>query len=1056
MTTRPPHTESDAEHGQRYTVQTADEGHYLTARVSFTDNAFTDNDGNREHIYGTRGGRIVSATAPGPNAGPRHEPLTVQGAPGGVLGSFRYDAGDVEKPTSEAARTVLPDPPSRPSNLVVSSQTHSSVTLVWDDPGDGTVDTYLVFRRSVDGSRYGDGLGAAEFVAVGEIGSSFTTYTDTTVTPRTRYVYRVRARNSGGVGEESRYANAETPRRPTNVPATGVPVIGGTPVAGLVRVDDTLTVDVSGIADGNGLDDVSFSYQWLADDADIEGARNSSYTPGAADLAKAIRVQVSFSDDDGYAETRTSAATSPVRGALPDPPSNLMVSSQTHSSVSLVWDDPGDSTIESYQVLRRSVDGRRYGDGLGAAGFVAVAETGSSATTHTDTTVTPRTRYVYRVRARNSGGVGEESRYANAETPRRPTNVPATGAPVIGGTPVAGLVRVDDTLTVDVSGIDDGNGLDDVSFSYQWLADDADIEGATDSSYTPGRADLAKAVKVQVSFSDDDGHAETRTSAATSPVQAAMPDPPSNLTVSSQTHSSVSLVWDDPGDSTIETYEVLRRSVDASYGDGLGAAEFVVVGETGSPATTHTDTTATPRTKYVYRVRARNSAGLSEVSRYARAETPRRPVNQSATGVPVIGGSAVAGSVRVSETLTVDISGVDDGNGLDDVSFSYQWLVDDVAIEGATDSSYTPGADDLGREIKVRVSFSDDDGYAETRTSAATSPVRRALPDPPSNLVASRTNNSVTLVWDDPGDSTIEGYRVLRRYRDFSYGDGLGAPEFAVVAETGSSATTYTDTTVRPGTRYVYRVRARSSVGLSEASRGADVETPSRAPNRSATGMPVVGGPARVDDTLTVDVSGIADPNRLNDATYYYQWLADDAAIEGAVGSSYTPGAADTGKAVKVRVSFHDDDGYLETRTSGATSPILPRGAALPDPPSRPSSLAVSSRTHSSVSLVWDDPATAPSRPIWCFDAPSTAAGTETAAARPSSWWWPRPARRPRPTPTPPSRPGPGTSTGSGPATPAGSARNPATPMPRPRAGPSTNLPPVCPSSRVRRGCVTR
>ncbi len=39
-------------------------------------------------------------------------------------------------------------------------------------------------------------------------------------------------------------------------------------------------------------------------------------------------------------------------------------------------------------------------------------------------------------------------------------------------------------MTVDTSGISDGNGLTKVSYSYQWLADDAEIDGATSSTYT--------------------------------------------------------------------------------------------------------------------------------------------------------------------------------------------------------------------------------------------------------------------------------------------------------------------------------------------------------------------------------------------------------------------------------------------------------------------------------------------------------------------------------------------------------------------------------------------
>ena len=46
-------------------------------------------------------------------------------------------------------------------------------------------------------------------------------------------------------------------------------------------------------------------------DADIAGANSSTYTLDAADLGKTIKVKVSFTDDDGYAETLTSGAYPP-------------------------------------------------------------------------------------------------------------------------------------------------------------------------------------------------------------------------------------------------------------------------------------------------------------------------------------------------------------------------------------------------------------------------------------------------------------------------------------------------------------------------------------------------------------------------------------------------------------------------------------------------------------------------------------------------------------------------------------------------------------------------
>ena len=109
------------------------------------------------------------------------------------------------------------------------------------------------------------------------------------------------------------------------------------------------------------------------------------------------------------------------QGSVPDRPTGLSVSSSSHDAVTLTWDDPEDDTITGYQALRRSRDGTDYGDGLGAAEFVAIVDdTGSSATRYTDASVTPRSRYVYRVKARNTEGLSDRSVYLNVETPEDP------------------------------------------------------------------------------------------------------------------------------------------------------------------------------------------------------------------------------------------------------------------------------------------------------------------------------------------------------------------------------------------------------------------------------------------------------------------------------------------------------------------------------------------------------------------------------------------------------------------------------------------------------------
>ena len=91
------------------------------------------------------------------------------------------------------------------------------------------------------------------------------------------------------------------------------------------------------------------------------------------------------------------------------------------------------------------------------------------------------------------------------------------------------------------------------------------------------------------------------------------------------------------------------------------------------------------------------------------------------------GPPAITGTPRVGETLTVDTSVISDADGLDNVTFSYQWASNDGStdtdIAGATAATYTLTANDEGKAIKVRVSFTDDEGSDETLTSAATAAV---------------------------------------------------------------------------------------------------------------------------------------------------------------------------------------------------------------------------------------------------------------------------------------------------------------------------------------------
>ena len=406
------------------------------------------------------------------------------------------------------------------------------------------------------------------------------------------------------------------PGESENTPATGAPVISGT-----AQVGETLTADTSAIADADGLSGATFSYQWLGSgDTEIQGATGSTYTLVGADEGKIIKVRVSFTDDAGNQETLTSTATEAVAAEEsqepPPAPQSLTAVVNGDGSVSLSWEAPDNDSVTGYQILRRRP----------AAGektlLVYVEDTGSTATTHTDTDVTAGTQHVYRVKAINSAGLSGWSNYVNV-TPAQPEpepdqNTAATGAPAITGT-----ARVGETLTADASGIADEDGLDNATFSYQWLADDADIDGATGYTHTLADADAGKTIKVRVSFSDDAGNEETLTSGATAAVQAAVaeeeptepPPAPTNLTAVVNEDGSVTLTWEAPDDDSVTGYLILRRR---PY---EGEKTLLVhVEDTGSTATTFTDTDVTAGTQHVYRVKAINDAGAGNQSNYVNVD----------------------------------------------------------------------------------------------------------------------------------------------------------------------------------------------------------------------------------------------------------------------------------------------------------------------------------------------------------------------------------------------------------------------------------------------------
>ena len=189
--------------------------------------------------------------------------------------------------------------------------------------------------------------------------------------------------------------------------------------------------------------------------------------------------------------------------------------------------------------------------------------------------------------------------------------------------------------------------------------------------------------------------------------------------------------------------------------------------------------------------------------------------NSLATGLPTISGIA-----KVGEKLTVDVSTIEDADGLSNASFGYQWVRigsrDDTDINDATGSTYTLVADDEGKTVKVRVSFTDDGDNQEARTSEATLPVTATFPGAPEHLnVFPHDAESLDLAWHAPesdGGSDIINYKVQWKESDDTW-DTPSEVSLATVSETTHTISGLTD-----GQEYSVRVYASNEVGDSPPS----------------------------------------------------------------------------------------------------------------------------------------------------------------------------------------------------------------------------------------------
>ena len=675
-------------------------------------------------------------------------------------------------------------------------------------------------------------------------------------------------------------ANTATVEARANSPATGLPAISGT-----AQVGETLTANTSGVADVDGLSNVQYEYQWLANDSDISGATNATYTLAAADEGKAVKVQVSFTDDAGNDESLTSEPTAVVAAALPPPPENVRAVAKKSGAVELTWDSPQDSTVIGYRIERRPTGGspsdQQRSAGSPRDHHTLVEDTGSTDTVYTDNTAERGVGYEYRVSARNEAGAGAESDWVNAEEATA-SNSPATGLPSISGT-----AQVGETLTADTSAIADADGRSGATFSYQWVANDGnsdtDITGATDSTYTLAAADEGKTIKVKVSFTDDADNEETLTSVATTAVAGAVDSGgPSYITVEVTEDSSdpinivtnFAITWSDADVCSVD------------YNAYLNIKPTYLTDDETEGSQLHLGSAASDG--------AQITAGLTGVQGGTR-------------GFDVELYCGTDGSGRLVSRVDIPWGPIHPKPGtysseppLSALSVSHGTMT--PTFQGGTSFYTVP--DIANAETRITITATPKEGYHVKFFEGSDSFVFGLIgvsvgPDAPSGLS------------DECGRSYSDFFGQLYERTDAD----PDTPGFQMDLFDGKNyvwVRVYPNAVCTLGKGYLLMItRAEGEISLPR-------------PNTPASYTPTISSRVGVWLTLTADTLQVRDRDGLTNATFNYQWLADDAEISGATGSSYTVAAADQGKSLKVQVSFTDDRGGNEIVTSEAA--VVPYG----------------------------------------------------------------------------------------------------------------------------------
>ena len=563
-------------------------------------------------------------------------------------------------------------------------------------------------------------------------------------------------------------------------------------------------------------------------------------------------------------------------------------------------------------------------------------------------------------------------------------NHEATGLPSITGIP-----RVGETLTADTSAITDGNGTDKATFTYRWSKVDGDsifsIAGATSKTYTPTADVAGKPIALDVTMTDNHGY---NTPFLSSQIDPTEPIQPTDLIVKNDELGAAQGIdigqgaryaqgftaTADADAYTVNHVDIGFHTVDnpATAGNDL---TVTLNEESGGFPGAEICTLSNP-----------SSITSSSMIRFQSPDSdPCQPLTPGATYFVVVSRpTTTTGDIdlqRISESgqhpgsapgWSIDYRGDSFNQAMQtwvQSLFDIHLVIDirgEVATEITAPANWPLTPTGLIGGDKFRLLFITYTGHSSANTDienynayvksqanagnahAAIKPysywfrVLGSTEDVSARDNTMTTGTGVPIYW-------MGGDKVADNYGDFYDGSWDSEMSSGRAGIPSSGAYALWTGTENNGTRAsangVYQTLGTASVRIGSLNGSGDPlsalnTTPGTnyhyyalsgifiAPNTDATGQPAITGTPRVNETLSVDTSGITDPEGTNNARYTYQWVrvdgSVDAEISGATRSTYRPTEDDADKQIKVKVSFTDDHGFAEgPLESELTDPIV-------------------------------------------------------------------------------------------------------------------------------------